>query len=661
MNGKNLDGEGSLVVVRGFVDKIDKSTIVGWAYNGTDEAVAIRLLCNGVVLGIIKADLYREDLEHSGIGDGCHGFCFNVVGGLPSGELIQIEAREAVSGVELEGSPCQVEIPAEPRQVTALANLQEGKHAGILDTVERRCIAGWAWDESHPENSVGIQVIVNDCVLINSIANRFREDLKECGIGTGYHGFIIILPELLSPHICNTVRVIRDDGAELQGSPVIIEAVSIFDPDILWFMQLAAKRVGNNEERERISEILLSTLDILKTTANDEISGYDKHSIERQKALTSGFEDPSRKIKNRYKRALVIDSRFPNPSRDAGSNAIISHIRALSDMGYDVSFIALNETKATKEQKNFLEKDGIQILEAPLFDTVEVVLRNQRDSFSLIYLHRVEVAQAYIGLARCFQSRARIIFSVADLSYLRLERQAIELDDMELKSKAQRVRVLERICAIQADALITHSTEEMRILKELAPRTPVFVVPWVIETPPVIQRLQNRSGCLFVGHYAHQPNLDAAFWLIEEIMPLVHKRRPDIICYLVGSHMPERLRNTTSPGIEILGYVQDLNEVFSRVRIGVAPLRFGAGIKGKVLEMLGWGLPVVMTPVAAEGIPLPVELKEVVVEKDADSIANMIISMHDDRDIDSISRIGVSFIREKYCISSIINSMKKIE
>ncbi|AQS90707.1 hypothetical protein A0U94_06690 [Gluconobacter albidus] len=661
MDGKNLDGEEPLSVVRGFVDNIDKATIIGWAYNGTDEPVLIRLLCNGIVLGLVKADLYREDLKQSGIGDGYHAFCFNVLGGLPSGQPIQIEAREARGGAELEGSPCIIELPAEAREVTALAAVQTEKRAGFLDIVERRYIAGWAWDESKPENSVGIQVIVNDRILINSIANRYRGDIKECGIGTGNYGFVIVIPENLSLRVRNIVRVIRDDGAELEGSPAIIESVSVFDPDILWFMQFAARNVENNEERKRVSEILLSTLDVLKTTANQEMAGYVNHSVERHQALVSGSEGAWGNIKSRCKRALVIDSRFPDPSRDAGSNAIVSHIRALSDMGYDVFFISLNEKKATREQKLFLERDGIQTFEAPLFDTVESVLRHQRDSFSLVYLHRVEVAHAYIGLARYFQTHARIIFSVADLSYLRLERQAAELDDIELKNKARRVRVLERICAIQADALITHSTEEMRLLKELAPRTPAFVVPWAIMTPPVIQRPHMRSGCLFVGHYGHHPNVDAALWLIEEIMPLVHKQRPDITCYLAGSHMPEHLRKVSCRGVEILGYVQDLDEVFGKVRIGVAPLRFGAGIKGKVLEMLGWGLPVVMTPIASEGIPFPLELRELITDGGAENIAEMIIAMHDNENIDNISRKGVSFIRENYSILSIIKEMEKVE
>ncbi|OUI83561.1 hypothetical protein HK22_08965 [Gluconobacter sp. DsW_056] len=155
--------------------------------------------------------------------------------------------------------------------------------------------------------------------------------------------------------------------------------------------------------------------------------------------------------------------------------------------------------------------------------------------------------------------------------------------------------------------------------------------------------------------------MDAALWLIEEIMPLVHKQRPDIICYLAGSHMPEHLRKVSCRGVEILGYVQDLDEVFGKVRIGVAPLRFGAGVKGKVLEMLGWGLPVVMTPIASEGIPFPLELRELITDGGAENIAEMIISMHDNENIDNISRKGVSFIRENYSILSIIKEMEKLE
>jgi glycosyltransferase involved in cell wall biosynthesis len=99
--------------------------------------------------------------------------------------------------------------------------------------------------------------------------------------------------------------------------------------------------------------------------------------------------------------------------------------------------------------------------------------------------------------------------------------------------------------------------------------------------------------------FAHAPNLDAAHFLADEVMPLARQIEPGITCLLVGDGLARDA--ICAPGIEITGHVADLQQIFDRVRLTVAPLRFGAGLKGKVLESYAAGLPCVMTPVAAEG------------------------------------------------------------
>ena len=95
----------------------------------------------------------------------------------------------------------------------------------------------------------------------------------------------------------------------------------------------------------------------------------------------------------------------------------------------------------------------------------------------------------------------------------------------------------------------------------------------------------------FIGGYGHPPNLDAARWLISEIMPLVRQRDPALECLLVGGGLPEGVRQRCGDGVAALGLVEDLGEIFDRIRLTVAPLRFGAGIKGKVIDSLAAGVP----------------------------------------------------------------------
>jgi len=122
---------------------------------------------------------------------------------------------------------------------------------------------------------------------------------------------------------------------------------------------------------------------------------------------------------------------------------------------------------------------------------------------------------------------------------------------------------------------------------------------------PTARPFGERSGLAFIGGYSHEPNLDAVRWLIDEIMPLVRKRKPGIECFLVGSGLPEQIRKLCGDGVTAIGYVKDLTEIFDRVRLTVVPLNFSAGIKGKLIESLAAGVLCVCTPLAAEGLDFP--------------------------------------------------------
>ncbi len=208
------------------------------------------------------------------------------------------------------------------------------------------------------------------------------------------------------------------------------------------------------------------------------------------------------------------------------------------------------------------------------------------------------------------------------------------------------MRVMECTAAWSADAVITHSAEEAALLRDAVPGASVHVVPWAVPVSPAGRRaapFRRPGGVAFIGHGAHAPNADAASWLVEEVMPLVWQADPAIGCVLVGSALPERVRTLAGPGVTVLGHVPDLRTVFDRVRLTVAPLRFGAGIKGKVLTSLAARTPCVMTPVAAEGLDLPPVLRDLVAQ-DAAGLASLIVRLHgDEARVRAAARAGAAF------------------
>ena len=329
------------------------------------------------------------------------------------------------------------------------------------------------------------------------------------------------------------------------------------------------------------------------------------------------------------RRALFVDDCVPTPDQDAGSNAVVEHMRALQRLGYKVNFAASDRLEHSRRYTPLLEQEGVQCFDAPWHRSVEEVLRDETAGFDLVYLHRLGNAAQFAPLVRKLMPGARILYGVADLHHLRVQRQAELEGSSELRAQAARLRAEEIAAARAADAVIVHSTHEAALLGDAVPEAAITVVPWTVPARPVQEPLALRSGVAFVGSYRHPPNVDAARFLVEAVMPLVWERVPRLEVQLVGSNMPDIVKRLAGPRVRAMGQVADLGEVFGQVRLTVAPLRYGAGLKGKVLSSLAAGVPCAMTATAAEGMALPRALARCV-GGTAEALATVIIALHED-------------------------------
>ena len=134
---------------------------------------------------------------------------------------------------------------------------------------------------------------------------------------------------------------------------------------------------------------------------------------------------------------------------------------------------------------------------------------------------------------------------------------------------------------------------------------------------------------VFTGNLAYPPNVDAAEWLIDEIFPRIRAELPEVRLHLIGSRMPESLRSRMSDGVILHGFVEDLSPYLNGCRLSLAPLRYGAGVKGKVNQAMAWGLPVVATPCAAEGMFLAPG-HDVLVAAEAEAFAAEVVRAYTD-------------------------------
>jgi glycosyltransferase involved in cell wall biosynthesis len=362
-------------------------------------------------------------------------------------------------------------------------------------------------------------------------------------------------------------------------------------------------------------------------------------------------------------RALFIDERVPDPNRDAGSNAAISHMRSLQRLGFRVDFVAAYRLDSDAASSAALQAMGITCWQAPWVGSVEEVFSRIGEGLDLAYLHRFALMQRYAALVRRWCPAARLVYCVADLHHLRLGRRmaveaglpgggmiadgAVPWDDPP--DAVAGLRTAELLAALGADAVITHSSFEQALLRREAPEAAVHLVPWEVAARPTEAPFGERSGLAFIGSFGHAPNLDAAHFLVETVMPLVWAEDPKIACLLVGSDLPASLRAAAAaapPGrVEVLGQVPELTEIWHRVRLSVAPLRFGAGLKGKVLDSLAAGIPCVCSPMAAEGMDLPPDLSSLVADTPA-ALATVILRLHDDAaDNAGLAASGLVWVR----------------
>jgi GT2 family glycosyltransferase/glycosyltransferase involved in cell wall biosynthesis len=352
------------------------------------------------------------------------------------------------------------------------------------------------------------------------------------------------------------------------------------------------------------------------------------------------------------RRALFIDSTVLTPDQDAGSVAALNHILALVALGYKVTFLSADNMAKINPYTLNLQKLGIECLYHPYYGSVEEIFRRLSVKPDLVYLHRFVNASKYGSLVRQYFPECYTLYNVADLHSLRQQR---ELAVVGAVSGEPRVSEDAELAAMrQVNAVIVHSAAEAAILSQKAPEVRVHVVPWTVLPRPSPLSFERRSGYAFVGSYGHPPNLDAAKYLAHEIAPLlngserINGSELGIVGFLVGSNPPPQLTALEAQNIKVLGHVPDLTGLLHRLRCTAAPLRYGAGLKGKVLESLAHGLPCVMTEVAAEGMELPPEL-EWLIAHTPQEFARKLATVHEDRALnETLTAHGLEFIRSRY-------------
>ena len=342
------------------------------------------------------------------------------------------------------------------------------------------------------------------------------------------------------------------------------------------------------------------------------------------------------------KTILVIDSYMPCYDKESGSRRLFELLKIFKSLSFHVIFAADNGLKS-EPYTSVLENLEIEVLSVQqnYAQTIEQQIEARLPLIDLAWICRPQLTAKYTPLIRK-QAKIKVVYDTIDLHYLRLKR-AWELSEhksLDAAAQWQSMQTQELAMAAQSDLTITITSTEQQILQQqLEAKTnhdqhlvsdKLAVIPNVhFPYSRSVSSFYERSGILFIGSYNHPPNIDAVQWLCREIMPLVWAKQPDITVTLLGSNLKPEVEALANSLITVTGYVEDVSSYFLNHKLSVSPLRYGAGMKGKIGQSLEYRLPIVSTAIGTEGMHLYPD-QHILEANDTNSFAQQILHLYND-------------------------------
>ena len=357
---------------------------------------------------------------------------------------------------------------------------------------------------------------------------------------------------------------------------------------------------------------------------------------------------------------LFIDRSIPQFDKDAGSKSIHHWLRLFKYLGFDVTFIG-DDFLTLEPYTTILSEMGINILIGNYYaENFNNWLKNNGHTIDFVILSRPQIAEKYIDVIKEY-TNAKIFYFGIDLHYLRIERESLVANKNEYLLIANKLKDIEYAIMKKVDIVYYYSSKEISIINSFAPDITCKVIPlFIFPKDKVIKFDTTRDNLLFVGNFEHSPNVDGFNWFANMVLPLVKKTIPEILLYVIGSNFPFGIKLLESDSIKILGHVDEntLNEYYKKCRICVVSLRYGAGVKGKILEALYYQIPIITTTIGVEGLP-GIE-KSLVIEDDHIIFSEKLISMYNNNKIlKKLVKNGHQYIIKNFTSHRAINIIKR--
>lgn len=415
-------------------------------------------------------------------------------------------------------------------------------------------------------------------------------------------------------------------GSAIMIRSALLEEIGVFDNSYrkseYCFLDIAfrARAMGKRVVFQPFSRVLYrgrSSIDEFNISNNMETSLFDKklfvnkhkdYLVKQLPANENVYWARSRSFGK--KTIIVLDGNMPMWDTNAGNRTTYQYMRLFLELGMHVIFVSAT-FKAYEPYISYYRQMGIEVLAGPQWnkDIFDIWIDQNGSYIDYVYLQRLEPSIAFFDSFK-EKTNAKIFFYPMDIQSVREERQYTIEKDYFLLKRAKESRRIEDILFKEVDVIHVISTVEENMLSNRYPEKIVRTIPcFIYDESYFLNRkkpsLINRDGIIFVGGFNHAPNKDAVLWFMSNIYPLIIKEYPHCPVKIVGSNPDSEILQLASDDIKVTGYVSDaeLESLYEHSRVVVVPLRYGAGVKGKVVEAITYQIPVVTTSIGSEGLP----------------------------------------------------------
>lgn len=355
------------------------------------------------------------------------------------------------------------------------------------------------------------------------------------------------------------------------------------------------------------------------------------------------------------KNILVIAPTVPRHDMSSGDLRLYSLLKILSS-SWNITFIPLSVAEGDDACLDDLRHLGVTLNCVSNFYNLI-----KSTNFDVALIEFYDIAMYYCPRLRLVQPECLIVTDSVDVHFLRYKMKADLFPDPTNTSKYEKTKKDELLMYEKSDLVLTVTPDDRQALVDAGITSAIRIIPNIhVMNPGTIS--SERKTLVFVGGFTHDPNIDAVTYFVNEVLPRIKSRMKGVRLFIVGNKPPQEILELQSDDIIVTGYVPSTTPYLRKSYISVAPLRYGAGMKGKIGEAMAHGIPVVTTSVGAQGMGLS-DSVNIMIADDPDGFAAAVIKLIENEELYSLIRKnGLDYISNNFSIDvlhSIINRVFK--